>query len=60
MGPTVTPVYNTRHDYWYLAWGPETFYDGNIMRIWDTKEEAIEWVKTNRPELKIVDKEKNG
>jgi hypothetical protein len=59
MGPTVTPIYVVRHNHWCLAWGTETFYDEkrNLM-TWDTKQEAIDWVKINRPDLKI--KENDG
>ena len=61
MGPTVIPTYNVRHNYWYLAWGTETFYDEKrYLRIWDTKQEAIDWAKANRPNLKIVETRDDG
>lgn len=56
MGPTVIPTYSVRHNYWYLAWGTETFYDKNRnLLTWDTKQEAINWAEVNRPDLKVKD-----
>lgn len=54
--PTVKAVYDKKHEWWMLLRGPQTFYDeNNRLRIWDTKEEALEWVKINHPEYKVIE-----
>lgn len=54
--PTVKAEYDKKHDWWVLSRGPETFYDeDNRLRVWDTKEEALEWVRINHPRYKVIE-----
>jgi hypothetical protein len=54
--PSVRAEYDKKHNWWILLRGPETFYDeNNCLRVWDTKEKALEWVKVNHPRYEIVD-----
>lgn len=54
--PTVKAEYDKKHDWWILLRGPETFYnERNVLMTWDTKEEALEWVKINHPRYRIVE-----
>ena len=54
--PSVKVKYDKKHDYWILLRGPETFYNEICeLRTWDTREEAIEWLRVNHPEYKVVD-----
>ena len=54
--PTVKAEYNEKHNYWILLRGAETFYDEcNKLRTWNTKEEALDWVKINHPRYSIIE-----
>lgn len=40
---------------WWLAWGRETFYNGKReMLTWDTPDQAKDWLRENRPDLRLV------
>jgi hypothetical protein len=54
--PIVKAEYDKKHEWWILLRGPETFYDeNNRLRVWDTKEEALEWVQINYPKYKVIE-----
>jgi hypothetical protein len=51
-GIYVSAEYNEKHDWWILKHGNETFFnEKHEMMTWDTKQEAIDWARTNHPEL---------
>lgn len=54
--PTVKAQYDKKHDWWILLRGPETFYDeNNRLRVWNSKEEALEWAQINQPKYRIIE-----
>jgi len=52
----VKATYNVKHNYWVLERGKETFYDEQrFLRTWKTKQDAIDWLKSNHPELMFLE-----
>ena len=53
-GKTVRLKYHEKWG-WWLSWGNETFYaEDRTMRTWDTSRAALDWLKANHPELRVV------
>ncbi len=47
--------FRSRQGTWILVRGRETFYKDDILREWETREKAIEWLAENHPELYVSD-----
>jgi len=54
-GLTVKLRYDIKHNWWWLSWGNETFFDEErVLRTWDTPGHAMNWLAIHHPKLNLI------